>query len=137
MFSEHKRYLLYGAAGIAAYLWLRRGSAKSHQQGTDFDSFLKAPAPARAAKTTSATSFAAFLHVQPEEPSSTDFASFLKDRNSGAQQSSGQDATESAQSEQIPEDAVSVVVIFGTEYGFAKEIAEKLCQQLKDTGSYW
>lgn len=129
--------MIYGAAGVAAYLWLRRSSAKSHQPSTDFDSFLKTPAPARTTRAASATSFAAFLHVQPDEPSSTDFASFLKDRNSGAQEASAQDAASSAQAEQIPEDAVPIVVMYGTEYGFAKEIAEKLCQQLKENGKYW
>lgn len=39
--------------------------------------------------------------------------------------------------EVIPEDAVPVLVLYGTEYGFAREIAEKVGQQLKDTGKFW
>jgi hypothetical protein len=30
-----------------------------------------------------------------------------------------------------------VLVMFGTEYGFSKEIAEKLCDQLREAGAYW
>eukprot|EP00878_Enallax_costatus_P020855 GHUV01022062.1.p1 GENE.GHUV01022062.1~~GHUV01022062.1.p1 ORF type:complete len:138 (+),score=26.62 GHUV01022062.1:243-656(+) len=137
MLSDSKRCLLYVGAGVAAYLWLRRRSSSSHLPSTDFDTFLKTPAPARKTNKASATSFAAFLHVQPEEPCSTDFASFLKDRSSGAQQGAQQTANNSTLAEQIPLDAVPVTVIYGTEYGFAREIAEKLCQQLKDTGKFW
>jgi hypothetical protein len=30
-----------------------------------------------------------------------------------------------------------VLVMFGTEYGFSKEIAEKLCDKLREAGAYW
>jgi sulfite reductase alpha subunit-like flavoprotein len=42
-----------------------------------------------------------------------------------------------APAEVIPEEAVPVLVLYGTEYGFAREIAEKISQQLKDTGKFW
>lgn len=32
---------------------------------------------------------------------------------------------------------VRVVVLYGTEFGFSKEIAEKLCCQLKEAKTYW
>ena len=138
MLSDTKRYIIYGAAGVAAYLWLRRlRNSNSNHPSTDFNAFLKSPAPARSSDKPSAKSFAAFLHVQPVQPSSTDFASFLKDRSTGTQQQTQQSANNSTQVEQLPLVAVPVTVIYGTEYGFAREIAEKLCQQLKDTGKFW
>ena len=36
-----------------------------------------------------------------------------------------------------PPDSKPVAVLFGTEYGFSKEIAEKAAAQLKETGKYW
>lgn len=32
---------------------------------------------------------------------------------------------------------VAVTVLFGTEFGFAKEIAEKLCSMLREGTKYW
>lgn len=137
MHSDTKRYVLYGVAGVAAYLWLRRRSNRRPQPRTDFDAFLKSPVPAKNTNKASATSFAAFLHVQPEEPCSTDFASFLKDRSSAAQQGTQQTKSQDAQTEQISLQAIPISVVYGTEYGYAREIAEKLCQQLKETGKFW
>lgn len=34
-------------------------------------------------------------------------------------------------------DVVKITVLFGTEYGLSKEVAEKLCKELRDTGKYW
>ena len=39
--------------------------------------------------------------------------------------------------EQPPADSKPVAVLFGTEYGFSKEIAEKLSARLRDIGKYW
>lgn len=35
------------------------------------------------------------------------------------------------------DDQIVVTVVFGTEFGFSKEIAEKLCSMLRETGAYW
>jgi hypothetical protein len=32
---------------------------------------------------------------------------------------------------------VVVTVLFGTEYGFAKEISEKLCGRIREGDKYW
>ena len=32
---------------------------------------------------------------------------------------------------------IPVLVLFGTEYGFCREIAEKLCEQLRATEPFW
>ncbi len=39
--------------------------------------------------------------------------------------------------ERPPPDSKPVAVLFGTEYGFSKEIAEKAAAQLKESGKYW
>ena len=55
-------------------------------------------------------------------------------------QAAGTGASEqqSAEAEQhAPPDSKPVVVLFGTEYGFSKEIAEKLSARLRDSSKYW
>lgn len=150
--STKKRYVLAAcaaaSAGAAGYWWLKRGQQQSLAP-TDFDAFLHSPvvpsrkSKASAAAAASATSFESFLKIQPvaTEPCSTDFASFLKDSGVGV---GGQEAAQQQEQQQqqqqhepIPEDAVPVLVLYGTEYGFAREIAEKLAQQLKDSGKLW
>ena len=44
---------------------------------------------------------------------------------------------QSTEPESRPPDSKPVAVLFGTEYGFSKEIAEKAAGQLKGTGKYW
>ncbi len=44
---------------------------------------------------------------------------------------------QSTELERAPPDSKPVAVLFGTEYGFSKEIAEKAAGQLKATGRYW
>ena len=39
--------------------------------------------------------------------------------------------------ERAPPDSRPVAVLFGTEYGFSKEIAEKLSARLRDSSKYW
>jgi sulfite reductase (NADPH) flavoprotein alpha-component len=138
--NSTRRYVLYGAAaGAATYLWLRSGSRRgTAADATDFDSFLRAPAPV-APQSTGGTTFESFLRKQPEQPGSTDFASFLRNRSSSTQPAGNQQQQQAASKpvEHIPETAVPVLVMYGTEYGFAREIAEKLSQQLKDSGKFW
>jgi hypothetical protein len=37
----------------------------------------------------------------------------------------------------VPLDRAAVAVLYGTEYGFSKEIAEKLCDGIKATSGFW
>ena len=39
--------------------------------------------------------------------------------------------------ERAPPGSKPVAVLFGTEYGFSKEIAEKLSVRLRETSKYW
>ena len=55
----------------------------------------------------------------------------------------GQPLTVTCYAVQVPEgprpDQAAVLVLFGTEYGFSKEVAERLCLKLGrlDDGLYW
>lgn len=67
----------------------------------------------------------------------TDFGSFLKAR---AAAGAGAGAAAQQQQQQGPPltaDSVVVTILFGTEYGFSKEIAEKLADALRDRPPYW
>jgi sulfite reductase (NADPH) flavoprotein alpha-component len=124
-----------GAAGIPAAYWLISRGDKRVDEATSFDSFLRAPVPVAENATTQKTDFNSFLRVQTVQPCSTDFGSFLRDRVTAAPAHDVQEIKK--QAEEVPADSAPVLVMFGTEYGFSKEIAEKLCQQLKDSGKYW
>ncbi len=44
---------------------------------------------------------------------------------------------QASQAERPPPDSKPVAVLFGTEFGFSKEIAEKAAALLKESGKYW
>lgn len=67
----------------------------------------------------------------------TDFGSFLKER---AAAPAGAGAAAQHQQQHGPPltaDSVVITVLFGTEYGFSKEIAEKLADALRERPPYW
>ena len=88
------------------------------------------------------TSFDSFLKARAE-PDPADFASFLRNGvgvgvggANGAPPSSSSSPSAAPQKaeETIPPDRAPVLVLYGTEYGFAREIAEKLAAAMKATG---
>ena len=71
----------------------------------------------------------------------TDFGSFLKARAAAAA-GAGAAAQQQQQQQQqqgppLTADSVVVTILFGTEYGFSKEIAEKLADALRGRPPYW
>lgn len=95
--------------------------------------------------------FDTFLKVEPEDSDDdddprdpVDFNSFLKTAlkatpaggSKAAAAAAGSSDSAAASSGPKPEHA-RVLVMFGTEYGFSKEIAEKLCAKLRQTDKYW
>jgi sulfite reductase (NADPH) flavoprotein alpha-component len=155
--SRRVALIACAAAGAAGYVWLRSRARAPRGGGyaTDFESFLVAPVPsaAPAAPLSSskkqqhaATAFESFLKVAPvqEQPAATDFASFLIDRRTmaggaaaGADAQAAAAAAAAEPAEPVPEGSVPVAVLYGTEYGFAREIGEKLAASLKATGRLW
>jgi len=137
------------AGAYTAYRVLRPGKSSAPDYDTDFTGFLADPqqwaAPsARAAPAAAAvdeTSFDAFLRTQPavEEADPTGFDSFLRVPVGGASSAAAaaQQSKAAVVVEEVPTDRAGVVVMYGTEYGFSKEIAEKLCAQLKAGDGFW
>eukprot|EP00210_Caulerpa_lentillifera_P002610 g2498.t1 len=78
--------------------------------------------------------FAAFLRQDNTVKSATQFASFLRDP---ATEKWNEEAEITEEDQIRPENAICIPVFYGTEYGFAKEIAESLSTDLKTTGNYW
>jgi sulfite reductase alpha subunit-like flavoprotein len=72
----------------------------------------------------------------------TDFGSFLKQKaaaaaGAGAAVRQQQQQQQQQQGPPLTADSVVVTILFGTEYGFSKEIAEKLADALWDRPPYW
>jgi sulfite reductase (NADPH) flavoprotein alpha-component len=144
--EEHKTLALatVAATGGALAFWItissQRRQQKSSPATTDFDSFLTKPIANPALnhqqndstknRTYAATSFEAYL-------TTTD----LSLKNS---QLSGETTATAADSDSVsipccPPNAKPVTILYGTEFGFSREIAEKLCQRIKNlkTSQYW
>jgi sulfite reductase (NADPH) flavoprotein alpha-component len=134
--------LLASASAVTAACYLAIRRPRHDASTTQFDLFLKTPpAPAHqqaaaGSKRVAVTQFAAFLKSTPAEPDSCDFSSFLKSA-SNATGTHGDAQPEAPPAEEVPLDRARVLVVFGTEYGFSKEIAEKLCAQLKEGSKCW
>lgn len=125
--SDRKGALLLGAAAVGTTVWVasrwRRGGGGAGPAPTSFEAYLRqVEEPAAAGGAFSATSFEAYLRAPAAGPAAAAPAG-------GGGGGSGAAA--------VPLDRVPVTVLFGTEYGFSKEIAEKLAERLKDTERYW
>ena len=134
LIKSRERPLAVGAAaaaGAATLLWLarrRRSSDGVDLAATGFDAYLKnasigrpqIPAPVYAS-----TSFEAYLRKPAAGPAAASSAAAASDTHGP------------------PQDAVPVTVLFGTEYGFSKEVAERACEALRcaapppGRGAYW
>lgn len=130
------RLVWIAAIGTPLLLYVYWRSCKSKPPGTDFNSFLKSPdveVPPAASK------------KKPKQ--STCFDSFLKGPAAPIKDSGLNGITNgTSTSNSVPEilqpagpsaENVIVTVLYGTEYGFSKEIAEKLSEKLKHGSQYW
>ncbi|KAK9905499.1 hypothetical protein WJX75_000993 [Coccomyxa subellipsoidea] len=137
------------AAPVAWYVYSRLRNRPPPREAS-FDAFLRPGAKAakvqREDKPRPAANFSAFLKrpEQAQKPvrQAASFSSFLR-KQPGQAEPAAAAATES------PTDAESIIeagpgpeqkpvtVLYGTEYGFSKEIAEKLLGKLKESGALW
>lgn len=102
---------------------------KKNRPPVQFGAFLKRPKEAQAPSRTAA-SFVSFLRKQPDQaqPGTA---------GEGAR-AGGADPITAAAAEAGPGlDRKPVTVLYGTEYGFSKEIAEKVGAQMKDGAEFW
>jgi hypothetical protein len=146
--GKQRSWWLYaaGAAGAAtAYCWATR--RRTQADDTDFAGFLADPAAWTAAPPASgapapaldATGFDAFLREQPAAAPAdpTGFDSFLRAAPSAPGGAQSKAAVAQQQQQEVPLDRAGVLIVFGTEYGFSKEIAEKLAASLKAGSAFW
>ncbi|GFR40974.1 hypothetical protein Agub_g1639 [Astrephomene gubernaculifera] len=147
--STYWRWAIAAGVPVAWYLLSRRRPADDER--TDFDGFLKVvepvgstggqPEPGRSSGTIDAFFKDAGEQVDTRNP--LDFNSFLLSNASSAPAKSGQKPSGAKQPASAPErkgpsaDMKPVLVLYGTEYGFSKEIAEKLCSMLSACGGVW
>jgi sulfite reductase (NADPH) flavoprotein alpha-component len=128
------------------YAWARL-RPRQPPQATAFDTFLRPGAPAAAPQQPAKrppADFRAFLKHAPAAPPARDaasFASFLRkpqaaDTDAGTSVHASGEGEAAADAGPSPEQKV-VCVLFGTEYGFSKEIAEKAAARLRESPEYW
>ena len=153
---EERFWLVAGVATIPLAWWLlsshtSKNAPQSHQMRTDFNSFLRVVGEPNvpAAKPPSkpkhaATSFLSFIkNVEDDEPparDSTSFSSFLRSSNVRSTSAAAASLAVAAAPEgpTMSSESIPLTVLFGTEFGFSKEIAEKLCAQLLASAvPYW
>lgn len=148
------RIALYAGVPLAAGYLLLKGNRDDYR--TDFDGFLKAvEEPGSTGHNTAAASKSSpagtgltsgsidkfFKDADEDTRNPLDFDSFLKGaaKSSGAshQNAQAQKAVPPAPKEQAKPHHIRVAVLYGTEFGFSKEVAEIMAGQLKSTGAYW
>jgi sulfite reductase (NADPH) flavoprotein alpha-component len=146
---EMPSWLKWAALGAApvvtAYLLRSRGKKDNYE--TDFDSFLvaKVSVPTGIVPTKKGPEsgpFEGFLKDSNEDHRDPAvFSTFLKSSCSRCKTILPDTAHSvkvvAAQHERSDPSMANILVLYGTEYGFSKEIAEKLANALKDTKLYW
>lgn len=139
--SPNAKYALCAAA-VTLPGWAWQIHAKRAPRSFEFETFLRDP-EATASDAKDSSSFDDFLKAPAQKTTNTFdscvFESFLRNGGASAQ-------TAPAKKEQVtappaaprakPGD-VRVLVMYGTEYGFSKEIAGVLCKRLQDSDKYW
>ncbi|KXZ56804.1 hypothetical protein GPECTOR_1g724 [Gonium pectorale] len=139
------------AAGVPVAWCLLSRRRHADEERTDFDGFLKTVEPVgstgsqqRKRGKVSGTIDDFFKDAGEEEEDTrnpVDFDSFLRSSlpaGKGAKTSAAAAKQQPAAAKERPLPSMKpVTVMYGTEYGFSKEIAEKLCGLLKASGAIW
>lgn len=120
MLLDRRQALLCAAlCAPAAWCLLAWATRRPRRRDTGFEAFLKAGGDAGAQR------------------SAADFGSFLR-KAAPAQNAANAQAEPAAVEEAGPRPGdAAVAVLYGTEYGASKEVAEGLCQRLRAAGAYW
>jgi sulfite reductase alpha subunit-like flavoprotein len=162
MWTDHKGTLILSAAlfggGLAVWGVARaRRSRPTQAQQTDFEAYLQKRIENPSLRHQNGHSTSVADHKDSGKHAATSFEAYLKqphlaDAGDGAGSGGGDgqttktsevacDTTEHEESVEehtvIPPDVKPVTVIYGTEFGFSREIAEMLCERLKETQALW
>jgi len=147
--ARNARWLTWATVGSVPLLWYlsyRRKRNATDVLITDFDSFLvkrgDIPTGSQPERKTQKERCGGpieqfFKDVDQRDPA--DFSTFLKSSGCAASHAATQSTQDDkAQADEKPDpNTARVLVLFGTEYGFSKEIAERMCAKLKETKKYW
>ena len=126
---------------VALWAFSARSQPKQRPE-TSINAFFKdksvVPAPvAPPARRRQPTSFQSFLKKEPEaHRDPTSFSSFLKKPQSSENADFNASPSPAVVSGPKADDVV-ITVLFGTEYGFSKEVAERAAKVVTACGSYW
>ncbi|GIL73126.1 hypothetical protein Vretimale_4732 [Volvox reticuliferus] len=146
--SAYWRWTIAASVPIAWYLVSRRRRVDTTEDRTDFDGFLKAVEPVGSTGSQPKPGkmscvideFYRDACIQGDTRNPVDFDSFLLSNRIVPKSQVEPRNTERLAELQTPgpaPDMKPVTILYGTEYGFSKEIAEKLCRQLQAAGNFW
>lgn len=141
--EQHRSKLFWaGIAGAPLVWWiLRSRSQPKSPPDTNINAFFKnkdtAPQQITQQPKRKATGFHSFLKEVPQSHrDASSFSAFLKPQ--GSTQAAMPDSSPTPEAAVGPDAAdVIITVLFGTEYGFSKEVAERAAAAIKACGSYW
>ena len=142
--KKHRSRVFWASVvGVPVVWWALNTRSRAKQQpDTSINAFfkdnsVKPAAASQAVKKTLATSFDSFLKEPPlAQQKATDFSSFLKAPETADASDSGSVPPVAVVSGPEADDIV-ITVLFGTEYGFSKEVAERVAASLTASGPYW
>ena len=141
--EQHRSKLFWASIAGAPLVWwiLNSRSQPKSPPDTSIDAFFKnkdtAPQAINQQDKRKATSFHSFLKEVPQaHRDASSFSAFLKPQ--GSIPAAVTDSSPTPETAQGPAAAdVIITIMFGTEYGFSKEIAERAAGAIKACGSYW
>lgn len=141
--KQHRSKLFWATVfGTPVLLWALSSRSKAKQKpDTHINAFFKDKSAVRAPLAQQpkrkGTGFHSFLKEIPQaHRDATSFGAFLKDPASVAAAVTNNAPSQQASAGPKASDAV-IAVLFGTEYGFSKEVAERVAAAIMACGSYW
>ena len=141
--EQHRSKLFWATVlGTPVLLWALSSRSKAKQKpGTHINAFFKDKSAVRAPSAQQpkrkGTGFHSFLKEVPQaHRDATSFGAFLKAPASAAAVVSSNAPSQQASKGPKASDVV-ISVLFGTEYGFSKEVAERVAAAIMACGSYW
>ena len=141
--EQHRSKLFWASvAGAPLVWWVLSGRSRAQPSpSTNINAFFKnkstSPTPAVQQAKRQPTSFHSFLKKVPQaHRDASSFSAFLKPQ--GSTQAAVTDSLPSSEAASGPGAAdVIITILFGTEYGFSKEVAERAAAAIKACGNYW
>lgn len=139
---HHSTVFWTGLLGLPAAWWALSSRSQPPPSNTHINAFFKQKPVARPPISTQpkrqSTSFHSFLKEIPQaHKDPTSFGAFLK----GPSQTTSNQATSSSCPASGPtgpdETDCAITVLFGTEYGFSREVAERVAAAVTNSGPYW